>query len=276
MRRYTFPALAAAVIAVSVSGPATAQPAPCSSTAPGGVGTNCTGVGPGTFVTVDSGSGCTLAFVLRGSNAATYIVTAGHCVVPLGSGTHVWRDGRGPAVRLSSSSSALVGGGGTAVIGHVVYAVQEKDDLDEVDFAVIRLQRGVPVYTGVPYYGGPTSVNLSTGTQPELVNLFGRPPAIGDIAPARTLLAHSLRDPGHAFASGLSAPGDSGAPVVDQQQRAVGILLGIGGNQVTVGTTGSVGDSHEGGVVRILRLAPALAQASRALKVQLSLIPGQA
>lgn len=274
MRRSALPVAALLLIAaLSVPAAGKAPAAPCSSAGPAGIGTTCTGVGPGTFISVDSGGGCTLGFVLRGSDGATYVETAGHCAVPIGSGARVWRPGLGPAVRLSSPYGEVSGSSGSQLVGRVVYAVREPNDVDEVDFAVIRFEKGIKPYTSVPHYGGPTGLNVATTTQPQLLNLFGRPPALGDTIPARPLLAHGLAHPEHAFATGIAAPGDSGGPVLDEQGRAVGVLLGAGGNRVTAGTTGA-GDSHGGGTVRILRLGPALARAERALGIRLTLALG--
>jgi hypothetical protein len=274
MRVAVAPAVLAVIAGVLAVPAASATPSACSAQGPAGIATTCTGVGPGTFVSVDGGGGCTLGFVLRAANRKTYVVTAGHCAVELGSGSHVWQPGRGPVVRLSAASTQLSGATPGSAIGRVVYAVQEKDDIDEQDFAVIQLERGVTPYTSVPYYGGPTGVNTALTPDPEQLNLFGRPPVLGDTVPARPLLAHSLSNREHVFATGPSAPGDSGAPVLDQEGRAVGVLLGVGGNQLTVGTLGPPEDSHGGGLVRILRLAPALAKASKALNVRLGLALG--
>src|SRR5258707_14903453 len=69
---------------------------------PVGTGT-CPGVRPGAIVRSDVGQ-CTLNFLFLGSDGASYIGTAGHCILgasPFGGnvGERVWARGTGPVAR---------------------------------------------------------------------------------------------------------------------------------------------------------------------------------
>lgn len=241
---------------------------------------SCEGVGPGASVVVDEGAGgggkCTLNFVFAGRDGARYIGTAGHCA--LGSPrdkpqTRVWPPGRGPAVRLSEASIAPVPVADQApgaVIGHVVYATYQATDLDNLDFALIRLAPGVVPYTSVPYFGGPRGINRSRSNSPDLLRVFGRGATVGRTVPARNIYARSLSHESHAYGNGVVYPNDSGSPVLDSSGQAVGVLIGLGGNRLTLGPPPD--DSHQFGLVRVFRVGPAMDLAAKALKTPLRLV----
>src|SRR5207302_4169444 len=80
--------------------PCTLIPVPAA--APFGTGT-CPGVRPGAIVRSDVGQ-CTLNFLFLGSDGASYIGTAGHCILgtsPFGGdvGEMAWDPGTGPVAR---------------------------------------------------------------------------------------------------------------------------------------------------------------------------------
>ena len=254
--------------------PAKAKDEPaCESAAPAGVAASCEGIGPGTFAAVDGNAPCTLNFVFIGRDGARYIGTAGHCVLPPGSKPRTWPAGRGPAVRKSTTTPLL--GATGPIIGHVVYAVHQEFALDVLDFALIRLAPGVVPYTSVPYFGGPKGINRNQTSSPEVLRLFGRTPPVGDVLPARYIVARDLADKHHVFGNGHSSPGDSGGPVLDANGRALGVLLGALGNKVTTGGNGSPpGDTHGGGLIRMLRIGPAVDGAARAMRTPLRLVNG--
>src|SRR5437870_10344194 len=85
--------------------PCTLIPVPAA--APLGTGT-CPGVRPGAIVLTDVGQ-CTLNFLFLGSDGASYIGTAGHCILgtsPFGGdvGEMSWVPGTGPVARDDGGS----------------------------------------------------------------------------------------------------------------------------------------------------------------------------
>lgn len=242
---------------------ATSQPnseAPPSSTAPStsdepamGVGvTRCTGLHPGAAVFVGP-SLCTANFLYRDGAGAEFLGTAGHCV--LGSarlsgedaGERVWPPGTGPEV-----SDA----GGVA-IGRIEYAILTPPK----DFALIRLANGVSVDPAMCHFGGPHGINNDVTSQPTVLQFYGNGLVTGDVLPARSALALSMSDPDEVFLTGLAAPGDSGAGVIDAQGRAVGVLVTVGVHNGGLGSGGV-----ELGTIGVTRLAPQLERARQALR----------
>lgn len=234
--------------------------APPSSTAPDtsnepamAVGvTRCTGLRPGAAVFVGP-SLCTANFLYRDGAGAEFLGTAGHCV--LGSarlsgedaGERVWPPGTGPEV-----SDA----GGVAV-GRIEYAILSPPK----DFALIRLANGVSADPAMCHFGGPNGINSEVTSQPTVLQFYGNGLVTGDVLPARSALALSMSDPDAVFLTGLAAPGDSGAGVIDAQGRAVGVLVTVGVHN------GGVGDGGVAlGTIGVTRLAPQLARARAAMR----------
>lgn len=227
--------------------------------APLGVG-ECPGVHPGSLIESDNGM-CTLNFLFTGSDGDEYIGTAGHCALatlPVGqnNGEVVFAPGEGLEVRGSDGNR----------IGEYAYAIQE----DPKDFALIRLDEGVEADPQVPLFGGPTGVNDElTSTSPVLLSNFGNPLGIGGpLATGKTFLALGMSDPDVVAATGVALPGDSGGPVLDEQGRAVGVLVNVG-PQLSDSLLSL--ESLDIGFIGITRLTPQLEQAERAMGVDMTL-----
>lgn len=232
--------------------PATTEPdAQAGSATPIGV-TRCADLRPGAAIFVGP-SLCTANFLYRDGSGADYLGTAGHCV--LGSATlsgedageQVWTPGSGPEVFDASG----------ATIGRIAYAVLTPPK----DFALIRLANGVAAEPAMCHFGGPTGINSEASAEPSVLRFYGNGLVTGDVLPARSALALSMADPDEVFLTGLAAPGDSGAGVIDAQGRAVGVLVTVG---VHNGGLGS--DGVELGTVGVTRLAPQLERARQAMQ----------
>ena len=215
---------------------------------------SCPGLRPGARVVTDNGS-CTLNFLFRGSDGERYMGTAGHCIlstVPIGQniGEESYAPGDGPEARDADGRR----------IGEFAYAIQDAVK----DFGLVRLDDDVDASSQVAQFGGPTGVNNEITTEPMQLSLFGNPLGIGGpLASGRTLLAlGGLPDPDLVRATGVSVQGDSGGPVLDEQGRAVGVLVGVG-------TPSAVGLAPD--LLLITRLSPQVRQAERAMEVDLIL-----
>lgn len=221
----------------------------------------CSGVRPG--APVFSGGGmCTQNFVYRDASGAEYVGTAGHCILgdsPLGgedAGESVWPPGQGPEATDAAGNR----------IGRYVYAVLSPPR----DFALIRLDTGVASNASVCAFGGPTGINTETSGSPSVMRYYGSGLVLGDVIPARFALVLSMSDPDELFLTSLATPGDSGGPVIDDQGRAVGVLVTVG---LLLGSLDPF--DLNVGTVGITRLAPQLSRANEALgRPGLSLVNG--
>ena len=223
--------------------------------APVGTGT-CPGVRPGAIVNSDVGQ-CTFNFLFQGADGDRYMGTAGHCILgesPIGGdvGEQSWARGAGPVATDA----------GGARIGEFAYAILQ----DPKDFALVRLDPGVPASAQMCHFGGPTGTNSDLTNSPVVLEHFGNGVAIGSVLPARTHLATSMPDPDHVFADGLALPGDSGSGVISADGRAVGVLVTVGVH------TGSIGLPTDAGFIGITRLAPQEARAEQVLGTALTLV----
>jgi hypothetical protein len=223
--------------------------------APVGTG-SCPEVRPGGIVNSDTGQ-CTFNFVFAGSDGATYIGTAGHCILgesPIGGdvGETSWAPGTGPEARDADD----------ARIGEFAYAILQ----DPKDFALIRLDPDIPWSAQMCHFGGPTGTNADLASGLVLLHHFGNGVAIGSVLPARTHVAIGMPDPDHVFAQGVALPGDSGSGVISDDGRAVGVLVTVGVHTASIGL-----DAVDAGVIGITRLQPQIDRAEQVLGVALDL-----
>ncbi|HYB97928.1 MAG TPA: hypothetical protein VEC57_02230 [Candidatus Limnocylindrales bacterium] len=228
--------------------------------APVGAGP-CAGVRPGAIVESDTGQ-CTFNFLFTGSDGATYMGTAGHCILgesPVGGdvGEETWPVGEGPEARDSTG----------ARIGEFTYAILE----DPKDFALVLLDPGVAANAQMCHFGGPTGINDDRTSNPVLLHHFGNGLAIGSVLPARTHVATGMPHSDHVFADGAALPGDSGSGVISEDGRAVGVLVTVGVHLGGIGTAGV-----DAGVVGITRLTPQVERAEQVLGIDLTLAPAPA
>jgi hypothetical protein len=228
---------------------------PVPAAAPFGTGT-CPGVRPGAIVESDAGQ-CTFNFLFNGSDGERYIGTAGHCILgesPVGGdvGEESWAPGTGPVARDGDGNR----------IGEFAYAILQ----DPKDFALIRLDDGVPANPQMCHFGGPTGTNTSQGADPVVLNHFGNGVGVGTVLPARSALAIGMPDPDHVFAEGAVVPGDSGSGIISSDGGAVGVIVTTGLHSSSIGTGGI-----DAGTMGVTRLAPQEARAEQVLGVQVTL-----
>lgn len=230
------------------------------SAAPVGAG-GCGGVRPGAPVESREGF-CTLNFVFRGSDGRRYVGTAGHCILGEGSlggenaGERSWRPGDGPRAKDSQGNR----------IGRFAYAALR----NEKDFALIRLRDGVDPNARMCHFGGPTGTHGGRPSRTVTLNHYGNGLGVGDVLPARSMIAQGMPNRDHVFAQGIVVPGDSGGPVIFEANggdgRAVGLTVTTGVHAASIGTRGI-----DAGTVGITRIPPQLERAERVLDVGLTL-----
>jgi hypothetical protein len=215
------------------------------------VGTDsCDGVRPGTLL--HSGTElCTFGFVFQGSDRRRYVATAGHCAYATDPArdpgkTSVWKPGTGPAVTDASGRP----------VGRFAYATMAGQFKD---FALVRLDNGVPSNPQMCHFGGPTGLTTVVHNDDVLVHHYGQGVGVGDYLPARTGEAFfGLYRADYVYFYGAASEGDSGSPVTDENGAAVGIITDL-----TTPFTGNVG---------VNRLADHLAAAQKALRIKLTLL----
>ena len=204
--------------------------------------TACGGIRPGAEYVTEIAS-CTLAYVFRGSDGATYVATAGHCTVE-NNVTRTWLPGKGPLAGDPVTGKEF---------GRFVYATRVDG---ATDFALIRLRAGVKADPQVCHFGGPTGMATQVNSDAATLQHYGHGYGMEN-SRARTAYAHvGLRRADWITAIGASNLGDSGGPV-NLDGLAVGVIdeLRANGN----------------GNIAITRLPAAIAAASKALKIRLTL-----
>lgn len=219
--------------------------------------TPCAGVRPGALVETEKGQ-CSFNFLFTGADGRRYIGTAGHCILgdsPLGgedAGERTWAPGTGPVARDSDGQR----------VGEFAYAVLQ----DPKDFALIRLDPGVPASAQMCHFGGPTGTNADLTSAPTLLHHYGAGLLVGDVLPARSALALGMPNPDHVLVIGAVLPGDSGGAIVSADGRAVGVVVALG---VALGEIGA--DGIDAGPVIVTRIAPQEARAEQVLGTALTL-----
>ena len=217
---------------------------------------------PGDLIKIEGGGACTLGFMFTGSDRGAYMSTAGHCLLGASTGSpKTWKVGAGPAVSTSDGQ-----------IGRLAFAENRPsaETDDSYDFALIRLDKGVKGSPEIRVLGTPTGINSERGQSPATLRTYGQ--SVFSIAsPAREVLAPNTRHQDHVYAHGPIFLGDSGAPVVDKDGRAVGTILGGGLGSGGVGI-GSVDMPHDGAFNIIGRLAPVVQHAASAMRIRLTLV----
>jgi hypothetical protein len=215
-------------------------------------------VRPGAIVNSEAGQ-CTFNFLFTGSDGNRYIGTAGHCILgesPIGGdvGEESWAAGSGPEATDADGNR----------IGEFAYAILQ----DPKDFALIRLDSGVPANPQMCHFGGPTGINSDQPglDSPTVLNHFGNGVGVGTVLPARSAVALGMPDPDHVYAEGAVVPGDSGSGIQSADGRAVGVIVTTGVHSSSIGTSGI-----DAGTMGVTRLAPQVARASSVLGLGLTL-----
>ncbi len=217
---------------------------------PIGTPTSCGGVRPGAVVRSDTGQ-CSFNFLFNGSDGNRYMGTAGHCILD-DEVEMEWAPGTGPVARDGSGNR----------VGEFAYAILQ----DPKDFALIRLDAGVPASPEMCHFGGPTGTNTSTGSATTILHHYGQGVGVSLALPARSAVAQGTPDPDHVYALGAVVPGDSGSGIIDSAGQAVGVIVTVGIHSASIGT-----DGIDAGTVGITRLQPQVDQASEVLGTGLTL-----
>lgn len=209
------------------------------------------------------GFSCTWNFMWRGSDGARYMGTAGHCTVdvPLGSAATSYQDTR---------------------LGTLVYKRFDPYSFDTKyhdDFALVRLDPGVPATGSVRVWGGPTGIYKGLSNQPVWLRHVGIGIGLGQAVPARRAVATAITSPYWVYFTGAINFDDSGSPVLTEDGRAVGWIT------LLINYTGAPGDVIRGdathglevGTMSLTRLQRQVdfAQAALRLKLRLVTAPNQ-
>lgn len=218
---------------------------------------SCPGVRPGGIVRTPHSSYCTMNFVFKDRRGNRYIGTAGHCVIDP-SASETWVKGSGPIA--SDFDGKRIG---EFVFAHVI----EAGGRPVHDFALARLDPGVPVDPEMCAFAGPVGINSDTAElAPTALNFYGHGQGISEAAPARSAVANGTPNKRTLYAFGPGMLGDSGSGVLDDRGRAVGIISTIG----FMSDPGYASNAHFG-TIGIMRVKPQMRMAERALGIDLEL-----
>lgn len=212
------------------------------------------GIGPGSYLLIERSDGdfiCTANFVWRDAAGNRYLGAAGHCFLPPGVDAQTTPSQYVTSVQVCVSSCAFGGQLGTIIsgelrpLGDVAFARQSigKEDVGN-DFGIVEIPAGATVRPRMPVWGGPTTAVPHTPALGEPVCLYGNAGGLGEVFATKARFGiGGLSDADSWFATIPSAPGDSGAAVVNcpslSGTSAAGILthLATNGTGVIAGTT---------------------------------------
>lgn len=227
----------------------------------------CPGIRPGGRV-LSAIADCTLNFLFRAPDGTRYIGTAGHCSEAGDDYTFdnhgnariekAWAKGTGPVATDPTGRR----------FGEFAYVVKD----DPLDFALIRIDPGVPTSPEMCHFGAPRGFYSTDTARALSLRYYGNGEGIGDVTPARSAVTLGTPDPDHLYAAGLAVPGDSGAGVMTADGLAVGVLVTTGYQVRAAGPPVSA-RGLDAGTMGITRLGPPLlARASEKLGVTLDLV----
>ncbi|HVF20589.1 MAG TPA: hypothetical protein VNA14_10140 [Mycobacteriales bacterium] len=201
--------------------PAAAAPAPVP---PAGFGA-CTEVRPGDLVNAHLGTTsktCALGFFFRDRRGVVYASTGSECAPPFAFEEKIttWPAGRGPAAADGRQGNR---------IGEFAFRIA----VGELQLALIRLDRAVPVNPQVCQYGGPIGIESAVTDDPTTLVMVGPQGgfATWDLSPyiktegsvLRPGLAHNgLHDKDVIIVTGETTA-EEGMPVLTSDGKAVGI-----------------------------------------------------
>lgn len=212
-------------------------------------------VQPGMAIDV-AGTGCTLAFLVRGSDHQLYGSTAGHCAPPTPT----------TVIRVSTVLGRPLG----VIVYLESWSIPGSNPTR--DFALIRFDRGIEANPAVMTWGGPTGLLTGSVSSATTVNLYGQGLGVSAVTPARTGLMPASTDIEFEHVVIAASPGDSGAPVLTSGGLAIGSLIGFESGNPGIGTQNGRTEVAPGFLV--MRLDSALGRASHKLHMALALIRG--
>ena len=241
------------------------------------VGTGgCPGVRPGSRLLNNFRGLCTASFLFQAPDGTRYIATAAHCIGEAEGGgddphERVWAAGSGP--------KALDGEG--RVLGRFAYGALQSHGTGvgvtyDRNFALIRLDPGIESSPEMCFFGGPSGVYTADTADTTVLHYYGGGDTLGDVLPARSVVAQGTPEPNYLYATGVAGPGDGGSPVVTPDGLAVGMVVtfsahGVGFSTSPGGPPPAYVESQQG-TIGITRLAPQLARASEKMGIPLELV----
>ncbi len=236
----------------------------------------CPGVRPGAaaFNTKDRAD-CTFGFILRGSDGARYVIVGHRCApasrpsvsVKVGESReeHTWPRGKGPQVSDSTGKP----------VGRLVYDVRIVEKALMIDFALLRLDKGIKYSPTMCQFGGPRRINSIIDNQPTFASIYGQSNEYTKVDGSHgyeDLIPQGLNNPEIVNGARTSQLNNDGAPVLSGDG---GQALGIMGEAWThAGTNpqedGSQAENPYGSY--IYRLGPVIQRLERALHLRLALV----
>lgn len=202
-------------------------------------------IGPGSYLLIHRTDGdfiCTANFVWQGSDGNTYLGAAGHCFLPPEDETLA----KQPKVQVCIADCAFGGQLGTVIqgqfrpLGDVAFARQSIGDADVGnDFGIVKIPPTLltSVHRSVPVWGGPSKAPEAAPALGRLVCLYGNAGGLGEVFATKARFGiGGESDADSWFATIPSAPGDSGAAVVNCPNLSGGSPAGILTHLATNGT----------------------------------------